>query len=101
MGALTDTFASILFLSFGLFILFAGFFTAYFGAGRSRKIGLALSMIGVLSLVVFASLVLNLFGAAAATWDLELVTRGVVAVIAAGIGALIAMTIFLVSIMRA
>ncbi|HVL47386.1 MAG TPA: hypothetical protein VM889_02400 [Candidatus Thermoplasmatota archaeon] len=99
--ALADTFASILVLSFGFFILLAGLFTAYFGAGKSRKIGLALTMVGVLALVVFTSLVTNLFGQDAVVWDREMVIQGIVAVIAATVGAMVAMTMFLVSIMRA
>ena len=101
---LTDTFGSILLLSFGLFTLLAGVFTAYFGAGKSRKIGLGLTIIGLLALILFAGFTwggvaaLNNLGIA---WSSAEVAAGIVAVIAAGVGAFLALGLFLVSIMKA
>lgn len=90
-------------LSFGLMILFTGTFTAYFGAGKSRKIGLGLMLFGLLSLVIFAGFVWNLAPALSdiASWNPEIVAQGVVAVVAASVGTFVALAIFLVSIMKA
>ncbi|HEV8361158.1 MAG TPA: hypothetical protein VGR28_11960 [Candidatus Thermoplasmatota archaeon] len=102
--ALTDVFSSILVLSFGLFTLLSGVFTAYFGAGKSRKIGLGLTIIGLLALIIFAGLT---WGGVAAlqnlgvAWSSREVMEGIVAVIAAGVGAFLALGLFLVSIMKA
>lgn len=102
--ALTDVFGSILLLSFGLFTLLSGVFTAYFGAGKSRKIGLGLTIIGLIAMIVFAGLT---WGGVAALqrlgvgWSSAEVMAGIVAVIAAGVGAFLALGLFLVSIMKA
>jgi hypothetical protein len=102
--ALTDVFGSILLLSFGLFTLLSGVFTAYFGAGKSRKIGLGLTIIGLVAMVVFGGLT---WGGVAALerlgvgWSSAEVMAGIVAVIAAGVGAFLALGLFLVSIMKA
>ena len=45
---LLDMFLSILVLAFGIFSIVAGAFTAYFGTGRSRSIGGALMVLGVI-----------------------------------------------------
>lgn len=104
MAALTDVFGSILLLSFGLFTLLSGVFTAYFGAGKSRKIGLGLTIIGLLALVLFAGFTSNNVPALAnlgIAWSSTEVAQGIVAVIAAGVGAFLALGLFLVSIMKA
>lgn len=103
MAALSDVFGSMLLLSFGVFTLLAGLFTAYFGAGKSRKIGLGLTIIGLLAVVVFAGFT---WGSVAALdnlvqWNSQEVTEGIVAVVAAGVGAFLALGLFLVSIMKA
>jgi hypothetical protein len=40
-------FLTILLLVFGLFLILAGIFTAYFGSGKSRTIGVALLVVGL------------------------------------------------------
>jgi hypothetical protein len=104
MAALSDVFGSILLLSFGLFTLLSGVFTAYFGAGKSRKIGLGLTIIGLLAVIILAGFTWG--GVAALStlgvhWDSKVVLEGIVAVIAAGVGAFLALSLFLVSIMKA
>src|SRR5437016_14498398 len=42
------TFLTILFLTFSLFLVITGAFTAYFGSGKSRKIGVGLLVVGVI-----------------------------------------------------
>ena len=49
-------FGGVLVLSFGLTILFAGVFTSYFGAGKSRKIGLGLVLVGLLTLFAWTTI---------------------------------------------
>lgn len=104
MAELTEVFGSILLLSFGVFTLLSGAFTAYFGAGKSRKIGLGLTIIGLLAVILFAGFTwggvqaLNEIGV---RWNSREVMEGIVAVIAAGVGAFLALGLFLVSIMKA
>jgi len=104
MAAYGDVFGSILLLSFGMFTLLSGAFTAYFGAGKSRKIGLGLSILGMLALILFAGFTwggIQALRALGVSWDSKVVMEGVVAVVAATVGAFLALGLFLVSIMRA
>ncbi len=97
-----DLFLSMLVLAFGIFSILAGAFTAYFGTGRSRSIGgglILLGLVGVIILLWFS----GLFGASAnppLEWSMDLVIGGFLAVIGAVIGALVALGIFLVAIMK-
>jgi hypothetical protein len=88
-------FLEILLLIFGLFLILAGAFTAYFGSGKSRSIGVGLLVGG---LVV---------GIGSAYWyhvaNLDLSTllwESFLVIVAAVIGALAAVAIFLVAIMK-
>jgi hypothetical protein len=104
MATFADVFGSILLLSFGIFTLLAGVFTAYFGAGKSRKIGLGLTIIGLLAVIVFAGFTwggVAALGSLGVSWSSREVMEGIVAVIAAGVGAFLALGLFLVSIMKA
>ena len=104
MAELTDVFGSILLLSFGVFTLLSGVFTAYFGAGKSRKIGLGLTIIGLLAVIVFAGFTwggIAAFRELGVAWSSREVTEGIVAVLAATVGAFLALGLFLVSIMKA
>ena len=94
-------FLAVLIFSFGLFTSLAGLFTAYFGAGKSRAIGFTLIVIGILALAVFAVLTWEIIGAIAPQFDASQVLTGLVAVFAAFIGSILALVVFLVSIMRA
>lgn len=98
----TAVFSGVLVLSFGLTILFTGFFTSYFGAGKSRKIGLGLVIVGLLVLFVWTTITfgIDLFTTVDA-WNGEQMAVGVSAVVAGAVGGLIAMALFLVAIMRA
>jgi len=89
------SFVVILLLVFGLFLILAGLFTAYFGSGKSRTIGVALLVVG---LVV---------GLAGGFWFSNsyhhlqsLVWQAFLVILAAAIGALVAIAIFLVAIMK-
>ncbi|MHB8586986.1 MAG: hypothetical protein ACYDDF_14245 [Thermoplasmatota archaeon] len=93
-------FESTILLSFAIVILLSGLFTAYFGAGRSRKIGLGLTLVGLLGILVFISFTWD-YPAGAQHWLPGAVAAGVTGVVGAGIGGIVAIVIFLVAIMRA
>ncbi|MGA7923602.1 MAG: hypothetical protein WCA77_06465 [Thermoplasmata archaeon] len=90
-------FLAILLLIFGLFLILAGIFTAYFGSGKSRTIGVVLLVVGlVVGLVTgfFYHQASSLGGLGPLVWEAFLV------IIAGVIGALAAIAIFLVAIMK-
>jgi hypothetical protein len=89
-------FLTILLLVFGLFLILAGLFTAYFGSGKSRTIGVVLLVVGL----VVGLLSGYLFHTVATGQLGTLVFEAFLVIIAAVIGALIAVGIFLVAIMK-
>ncbi len=93
------TFLTILLLTFAIFLVITGAFTAYFGSGKSRKIGAGLLagglVVGILWVVAVGPL--NLFGAFALT---EVVIQTIVVLVAAIIGAAAAIGLFLLAIMK-
>jgi hypothetical protein len=95
-------FSGVLVLSFGLTILFSGLFTSYFGAGKSRKIGLGLVLVGLLTLFAWVTITfdVNLFGTEP-VWSADQMASGVAALGAGILGSLVALGLFLVAIMRA
>jgi len=103
MDHLVQYFLSMMTLVFAIASIIAGIFTAYFGSGKSRAVGAILIIIGLIVGVIFlwgANLIplgnipeLLSFG--------PYVINGVVAVVGAVIGALIALGIFLLAIMKA
>jgi len=99
---LVDMFFSILVLAFGVFSILAGAFTAYFGTGRSRSIGGALIILGIIAFVILPRFT-GLFGGSVSQpipWGTGMVIAGFVAVLGAIVGALAALGIFLVAIMK-
>jgi hypothetical protein len=93
------TFVTILLLTFSLFLVITGAFTAYFGSGKSRKIGGGLLAGGILIGLfwVLATGPMNMFGAFG-LWDVVLQT--IVILVAALIGAAAAIGLFLLAIMK-
>jgi hypothetical protein len=91
-------FVTILLLIFGLFLILAGIFTAYFGSGKSRTIGVVLLVVGLIVgfLMGYAYHLLpsHQLGTVNLIWESFLV------IIAAVLGALAAVAIFLVAIMK-
>lgn len=88
-------FLIILLLMFGLFLLLAGVFTAYFGSGKSRTIGVGLLVGGIVIGLVAA------YWYSVSSHALESLLWGAFEVIAAAvIGALVAIALFLVAIMK-
>lgn len=99
--ALLNVFLAILIFAFGLFTLLAGLFTAYFGAGKSRAIGFTLAVIGILALTGFAALTWPIVSLIGPRFDPADVTIALVGVLGAAVGAVVALIVFLISIMKA
>jgi len=92
-------FLTILLMTLGLFLILAGVFTAYFGSGKSRTIGVVLLIVGLLIGIIWVGLRLMDPGLI----DVSIIDTVWVAflnILAALIGALIAIGIFLLAIMK-
>ncbi len=91
-------FLVIFLLIFALFLILAGVFTAYFGSGKSRTIGVVLLVVGLIVGVGMAYYYhlnpQNHISLTTVVWETFLVILG------AGLGALAAIAIFLVAIMK-
>ena len=98
----TAVFSGVLVLALGLTLFFTGLFTSYFGAGRSRKMGLGLVIVGLLVLFAWTTIT---FGIRVFTtvdaWNADQMGNGVAALVGGALGSLVAMALFLVAIMRA
>ncbi len=91
------TFLTILLLTFSLFLVITGAFTAYFGSGKSRKIGVGL-LVGGLVVGI-------LWGWFAGPYQSNVDLLGIIAqsigvILAAIIGAAAAIGLFLLAIMK-
>ncbi|MCI4340105.1 MAG: hypothetical protein L3K06_07180 [Thermoplasmata archaeon] len=95
-----QNFLTILLLVFGLFLILAGLFTAYFGSGKSRMIGIALLVVGVVVGIGISAVYHYDFGSATGVGIFKLVEETILVIVAAVIGALVAIGIFLVAIMK-
>jgi hypothetical protein len=92
-------FLTVLILVFALFMLLAGIFTAYFGSGKSRMIGVVLLVIGLVVGILWA--VMGMDSVDIIHVDLSQVIWDAFTFILAGvIGALAAIGVFLVAIMK-
>ncbi len=92
-------FLTVLILVFALFMLLAGIFTAYFGSGKSRMIGVALLVIGLVVGIIWV--VLGMDSVDVIKVDLSAVIWNAFLYILAGLlGALAAIGVFLVAIMK-
>jgi hypothetical protein len=92
-------FLTVLIMVFALFMLLAGIFTAYFGSGKSRMIGVALLVIGLV--VGMLWVVMGMDSVDMINVDLSsVIWNAFVYIIAAVIGALIAIGVFLLAIMK-
>ena len=92
-------FLTVLILVFALFMLLAGIFTAYFGSGKSRMIGVVLLVIGLVVGILWV--VMGMDSVAMIDVDLSRVIWDAFTFIIAGVaGALIAIGVFLVAIMK-
>ncbi len=96
------TFVTILLLTFAVVLLIAGAFTAYFGSGKSRKIGGGLLAAGLIVGVVWVFLVRT-----GGPWDkfvdagiLNVIVQAILVLLAAFVGAGAAIGLFLLAIMK-
>lgn len=94
-----EAFVSILLMVFALMMVIAGVFTAYFGSGRSRLIGIVLLLIGLVIGVMWTVLAgfTDIIGIELGDviWDAFL------NILAGLIGILAAIGVFLLAIMKA
>ena len=96
-------FLTVLILVFALFMLLAGIFTAYFGSGKSRMIGVVLLVIGLVVGILWV--VLSMSSVHMIKFHEGVHLAGVVwnaflYIIAGVLGALAAIGVFLVAIMK-
>ena len=103
--SLINIFLFVLLLSFAIFSLLAGIFTAYFGAGKSRAIGGGLLVLGLVIILVWVYYGIlgsypddTLLGVV--HWDAAKTLEAFITVLSAIIGAVIAVVMFLVAIMK-
>lgn len=91
------TFLTILLLTFGLFLVITGAFTAYFGSGKSRKIGVGL-LVGGLVVGVLWGWFAGPYQGGVELGSIIIQSIGVI--LAAIIGAAAAIGLFLLAIMK-
>lgn len=97
----TWEFITVLIMTFALFTLIAGIFTAYFGAGKSRKIGAVLIVLAlVVGLFYTLPLTREITGIAKGIDISAIVFDAIIILLAAIIGAVIALLLFLGAIMK-
>jgi len=93
-------FSSIFVFAFGIFCMIFGAFTAYFGTGRSRNIGGALILFGLIGIIIVLWFTGVLGFSTPIVWKTEAVIEAIIAVIAAILGGGAALVIFLGAIMK-
>lgn len=93
---------SMALFSFAFVTLLAGAFTTYFGQGRSRSAGVALLIVGLLAGLTFAwfSALVPLGMQAPLRWSAATAVNGILGLVGAAVGALVAVGLFLAAIMR-
>ena len=95
------SFLTLVVFAFALVMLVAGLFSAYFGSGKSRAAGIAMALIGLILGIVWADLVgdsgISPFTEVDA-WDV--VYNAIIDLLGIVIGALIAVGIFLVVVLK-
>jgi hypothetical protein len=103
--SLMNIFLFVLLLSFAIFSLLAGIFTAYFGAGKSRAIGGVLLVLGLVVLLIWVYFGIissypddSLIGIV--HWDAAKTIEAFITVLGALVGAAAAIVLFLVAIMK-
>lgn len=95
-------FSSLTLASFALSVLGSGLFTAYFGAGKSRRIGFGLAIVGLLAALAFVVITFEIFPQVLTSpWGLQDILLGLAGVAGALVGGLVGLIVFLGSIVRA
>lgn len=100
MTAHGTVFLSTLLLGFGFTLFVAGLFGARFGQGKSRSVGFVLSLVALLLIGLFAALTWPLLPGIDPIFNAEAVGQSLVAVLAATVGFLAAVVLFVGSVMR-
>jgi len=94
------TFVTVLLLTFSLFLVITGAFTAYFGSGKSRKIGAGLLVSGLVVGIVW-TLGVGPYTFISNSVDLsEVIVQSIGVILSAAIGAAVAIGLFLLAIMK-
>src|SRR5437867_13363920 len=90
-------FVTILLLTFSLFLVITGAFTAYFGSGKSRKIGVGLLVGGLIVGILW-----GWYSGPGSTGIVlvDVIIQSIGVILAAIIGAAIAIGLFLLAIMK-
>lgn len=91
-------FITILLLTFSIFMILAGAFTSYFGTGKSRAVGAVLLVVGIIVAVVWL-FVANFYNYTTPGLT-DVIWGAFLSIIAAIIGAVIAILVFLLAIMK-
>ena len=95
------SFLTIVIFVFAIVLMIAGIFSAYFGSGKSRTYGIVMLVTGLVVFVIWAFLVgwsnIELFVEVAA---LDLMIESLITFLAIMLGALIAVGIFLVAVLK-
>ena len=102
LADVTAVFSGVFVLTFGLTVLLSGLFSSYFGAGKSRKIGLGLVIVGLLTLFAWTTITwgIEVFITFQA-WTPDQMAGGAAALAGGAIGGLVGLALFLIAIMRA
>jgi hypothetical protein len=93
-------FITIFLLTFGVFLILAGAFTAYFGSGKSRGIGIGLLVFGFIVGVLVIIMYQYDIGVPVELEFWEVISEALVYIIASIVGAAVAIGVFLVAIMK-
>ncbi len=94
-------FLTVLLLTLGLGLILAGLFTAYFGRGKSRMVGISLTIFGLLlGLMTWLAHAYGIAGMGDGYEFMDTIWMAVQVIGAFVIGAVIALGIFLVAIMK-
>ncbi len=93
------SFVSVMVMSFSLVVLLAGIFTAYFGSGSSRTMGVVFILLGLIAGAVWGYLCMG-SNAVIDVALMEVLKQALIYIVAAGLGFLIAAGLFLLAIMK-
>lgn len=93
-------FLTVLLLVFSLLLFIAGVFTAYFGSGKSRKIGAGLLVIGLVIGIIITFVFSNYGPLDDVVRISQVISQSIAVILAAVIGAAIAVGLFLLAIMK-
>jgi len=93
------SFASIMVISFSLVTLLAGLFTAYFGSGRSRTMGILFVILGIVIGAVWGYMCMG-ENAIIDVALIDVLEQALIYIVAAGLGFVIAACVFLLAIMK-